>query len=202
MTHLGEAERMPHKRFIGDEEWDMIRSKLPAQHVARLKFASDMDGYRKWLEYRESPEDWYHHSYPDDIHSVEQFVRNASNLRFLSSNGRYETLLDHEIMWNLYLTLIQQISRAIWDYSARQEFTKLDDKELEASLIKEVTSLLESFSEDQLREWATRAMYRPGIALDVSDLEGLRASVRAYADSVLQEALRHIAAGVFDADTE
>ena len=153
--------------------WHEICAEPTADQMRRLTFMFDVQRYTGWdaacLPFLTDEE---------EALLPGESVRSHVNLAFLEADGRCFYELDRRLMWAIAHHLGSN-----WD-------TQKTETELENEFLMVQTPF--SYSEDELYEWASHALFRPGCALDLTDHDALWRGFVAYAFRMHKQTLDHL----------
>ena len=141
-----------------------VKAALPADVVVRLEFA-EHQACAEYLSDRDS----------DTIDSSA-----AADLSFFSAEDRSRTDLDRSLVEELVTTVRDEALLG----------SPLQSKSL--SFASQAARLADRRPEEELRAWATLALFRPSVSLDMADTGTLRAGFAAYAGRLYEEAVAHL----------
>lgn len=141
-----------------------VKTEIPADIVVRLEFAE-------------------HHACAEYLLGCDTDTSDSSvaaDLHFLSAEDRSRTDLDR--------SLIEELVAYVRDEALLgSPFTSGS-----LSFASQARQLVDRCPEEELRAWATVALFRPGVELDMGDAGTLRAGFAAYAGRLYAEATAHL----------
>lgn len=114
--------------------------------------------------------------------NLAQHPRSEHDVAFLLSNDRTRTSLDRQLL----LAIATDLRDGALAGCRADERSAHDRR----ALIED--QVLPDYDEDDLRAWASVAMYRPGVLIDMGDAQALARSVLDYSDRLHADLLAHI----------
>jgi hypothetical protein len=159
------------------DTWLAAHAHLSKEQLAYLQMVEDIDGFVEWLELTDRTENALSPSWDEAQEAIGAHVESLSNLKFITDQRRCATTVDRQ--------LLQAVGGVLRQATQSPLNLEQDGRRL-------IAPLIERHEEQSLDEWASTAVVRPGLHLNMSDADTLNEGVYDAGVLLLHQAIEHV----------